>query len=186
MFVAPKAALWPNGPVSAPIAALGLYIATYVLMNLTAFAVVAFFRNAFGSEEIADYAGLIKRSPVVVVIFSLSLFSLVGIPPLAGFLGKFAIFASLAQSFTATGKTVLLVLLIVGGINTAISLFYYLRVVRVMTIDPESDSVPVRPMNVVSSFGATFLFALSIPIVTLLIYWNPLNEWTNAAARQLF
>ncbi|MFC1757241.1 NADH-quinone oxidoreductase subunit N, partial [Planctomycetota bacterium] len=81
------------------IAALGLYIVTYVIMNLSAFAVVAFFRNSFGSEEIADYSGLVKRSPIVVILFSLTLFSLVGLPPLAGFLGKFAIFASLAQSF---------------------------------------------------------------------------------------
>lgn len=168
------------------IAALGLYIATYVIMNLAAFAVVAFFRNSFGSEEISDYAGLVKRSPLIVILFSLTLFSLVGLPPLAGFLGKFAIFASLAQSFRLTGQTHLMFLLVVGAINTAISLFYYLRVVKVMTIDPESDSVPAKPMNVVSNLGAIYLFVLAIPIATLLVYLNPLNEWTQAAAQQLF
>ena len=168
------------------IAALGLYIATYVIMNLAAFAVVALFRNSFGSEEIADYAGLVKRSPVVVVLFSLTLFSLVGLPPLAGFLGKFAVFASLAQSFGESGRVHLMLLLIVGGINTAISLFYYLRVVKVMTIDPEPDDVPAKPMNVVSNLGAIYLFALAVPIVTLMVYLNPLSEWTRAAAQQLF
>ncbi len=168
------------------VAALGLYIATYVIMNLSAFAVVAFFRNSFGSEEISDYAGLVKRSPVVVILFSLTLFSLVGLPPLAGFLGKFAVFASLAQSFKASGQTHLILLLIVGGINTAISLFYYLRVVKVMTIDPEPDDVPAKTMSLVSNLGAVYLFVLAIPIVTLLVYLNPLNVWTKAAAQQLF
>ena len=124
----------------AGIAALALYIAIYLFMNLGAFAIIAFFRNALGSEEIKDYSGLIRRSPVVVVMFSVILFSLIGLPPLAGFLGKFAIFAALAQSWRITGNLFLLVLLIVGGLNTAISLFYYLRVVKVMTIDPELDS----------------------------------------------
>ena len=69
-------------------------------------------------------------------MFALILFSLVGLPPLAGFLGKFAIFASLADGWKQTGNVYLLVLLVLGGLNTAISLFYYLRVVKVMTIDP--------------------------------------------------
>ncbi|MFC1759704.1 NADH:ubiquinone oxidoreductase subunit N, partial [Planctomycetota bacterium] len=83
-------------------------------------------------------------------------------------------------------QTHLILLLIVGGINTAISLFYYLRVVKVMTIDPEPDNVPAKPMNAVSNLGAIYLFVLAIPVVTLLVYLNPLNEWTKAAAQQLF
>ena len=66
-------------------------------MNLGAFAIVAFLRNAMRSEEIADYAGLIRRSPVVVVCFSMILFSLIGLPPLAGFIGKLLIFYSLVR-----------------------------------------------------------------------------------------
>ena len=57
-------------------------------MNLGAFAVVAFLRNALHSEEISDYAGLIRQSPVVVVCFSIILFSLIGLPPFAGFSAK--------------------------------------------------------------------------------------------------
>ena len=67
--------------------------AIYLFMNLGAFAVVAFLRNAIGSEEIADYAGLIRRSPGLTVCMAIILFSLVGLPPLAGFAAKFAIFA---------------------------------------------------------------------------------------------
>ena len=168
------------------IASLGLYITTYVIMNLGAFAVIAFFRNAFGSEEIADYAGIVRRSPVVVILFTIILFSLVGLPPFAGFLGKFAIFRSLANAYEATGSFHLIALLFVGGINTAISLFYYLKVAKVMIIDPESDAAPARPLALVSSLQFAYLFLLAVPVATLLIYLDPLNKWTQAAAQQLF
>lgn len=167
------------------VAAMILYISIYLLMNLGAFAIIAFYRNALGSEEISAYSGLVRRSPVVVIMFALILFSLVGLPPLAGFIGKFAIFAALANGWTATGNGYLMVLLIVGGINTAISLFYYLRVVKVMTIDPELDTNPANT-SLVSILAGTFLALLVVPILTLLLYTNTLNEWTVAAARQLF
>ncbi len=169
------------------VGALTLYIAIYLLMNLGAFAIIAFYRNSLGSEEIKDYSGLIRQSPVVVVMFTIILFSLIGLPPLAGFLGKFAIFAALAQSWQNTGNGFLLVLLIAGGLNTAISLFYYLRVVKVMTIDPELDSaVPAASGAPISLLAGTFLALLTIPILTLLLYTNGLNEWSLAAAAQLF
>ena len=98
------------------------------------------------SEDIADYAGLIRRCPMTVICFAAILFSLIGLPPLAGFYGKFAIFASLADGYSllkGSGQGFyLMLLLVVGGINTAISLFYYLRVVKVMTIDPEPRDRP--------------------------------------------
>jgi NADH-quinone oxidoreductase subunit N len=191
MMLAIPAALAVAGrdPVAAQaaIAALALYIAIYLLMNLGAFAVIAFYRNSLNSEEIRDYAGLVRRSPVVVIMFTIILFSLVGLPPLAGFLGKFAIFAALTQSWRITGNLFLLVLLIAGGVNTAISLFYYLRVVKVMTIDSEMDSTaPTTSFSLVSLWAGTFLALLTVPILTLLLYINTLNEWTLAAARQLF
>ncbi len=70
------------------IAALVVYISIYLFMNLAAFAIVAFLRNALGSEEIADYAGLVRRSPGLTVCMAIVMFSLVGLPPLAGFQAK--------------------------------------------------------------------------------------------------
>ncbi len=166
------------------ISALALYVAVYLLMNLGAFAIIAFFRNSTGSEEIADYAGLIRRSPIMVVMFALILFSLVGLPPLAGFLGKFAIFAALVNSWKVTGDIYLFWLLVIGGVNTAISLFYYLRVVKIMTIDPESDvAATATPIPLLAG---TFVVALTLPVLTLLLYTNTLNEWTLQAAKNLF
>jgi len=171
------------------IAGLGIYIAVYLFMNLGAFAVVAFLRNAIKSEEIADYAGLIKRAPLTVVCFAAILFSLVGMPPLSGFVGKFAIFASLAEAYqavTAAGGSgfYLLLTLIFGGINTALCLFYYLRVVKVMTIDDESPSRPPLAFSEVSLPGA-FLWAITLPTALLIVSWNWLTELAMAAAKQL-
>ncbi len=171
-----------SAAAEAAVGGLAIYIAIYLFMNLGAFAVVAFLRNQMNSEEIADYAGLIKRCPGVVVCFALILFSLVGLPPLAGFIGKFAIFASLAQGFRLTSQTYLLALLIVGGMNTAISLFYYLRVVKVMTMDPEPET---RTPFAINWPQRVFVFALTVPVVILMVGWEPLVAMANAASQNL-
>jgi len=74
------------------VASLAFYVGIYLFMNLGAFAGVAYLRNALGSEQIEDYAGLVRRSPGLAVCLAIVLFSLVGLPPLAGFSAKFAIF----------------------------------------------------------------------------------------------
>ena len=170
---------------TAAVAALAIYIFTYVFMNLGAFAIVAFLRNKIGSEEIADYAGLIKQCPGIVICLALMLFSLVGLPPLAGFIGKFAIFASLADGYTATSEKYLLYLLVIGGLNTAISLFYYLRVIKTAILDDpvegrETVSLPLR------SATGIYIIVLTIPTVVLIACWNPLYDFAKAAADSLF
>ncbi len=172
------------------IAALAIYMAVYLFMNLAAFAVVALLRNAMRSEDVTDYAGLIRRSPLTVVCFAATLFSLIGLPPLSGFVGKFAIFAALVdgyQKVEAAGLPgfYLLLLLIVGGLNTAISLFYYLRVVKIMTIDDEPrDRPPLAYSDV--SLGGAFLWVITLPTALLIISWDWLSQISLAAASQLF
>jgi NADH-quinone oxidoreductase subunit N len=166
----------PDGAREA-VTALSFYVATYLFMNLGAFAAVAFLRNAMRTEEIADYAGLIRRAPGFVICFSTILLSLVGLPPLAGFAGKFLAFAALTDARMWT-------LLVIGGLNTAISLFYYLRVVKVMTIDPEPETrVPVE-VSLVSPAGV-YLALVTLPVVVLGVWWDPLNRWAQAAAERL-
>lgn len=180
LVMAPLAPATAAGAVSG----LAIYIAVYLFMNLGAFAIVAFLRNAMRSEEIADYAGLIRRCPVTVICFSLILFSLIGLPPLAGFVGKFAIFASLAEGYRLSGATHLLVLLVVGGMNTAVSLFYYLRVVKLMTIDPEpEDRMPFEYSEI--SLQSVFVCLVTAPTALLLLNWETLSRWANAAAKYL-
>jgi NADH-quinone oxidoreductase subunit N len=171
------------------IAALAIYMAVYLFMNLAAFAVIAFLRNAMRSEDLSDYAGLVRRYPLTVICFAITLFGLIGLPPLSGFIGKFAVFASLVegwQSVEATGQPgfYLLLLLLVGGINTAISLFYYLRVAKVMTIDDEPRDRPPFAYSDISLSGA-FLWLITLPTALLIVSWDWLNDITLAAARNL-
>jgi NADH-quinone oxidoreductase subunit N len=168
-------------------AALALYIVIYLFMNLGGFAIVAFVRNALRSEEIADYAGLIRRSPWMVICLAVIMFSLVGLPPLAGFLGKFAVFAALADAYVVVDRAggsgnYLLWLLIIGGVNTALSLYYYLRVVKVMTMDPEPET---RTRFSLGVFPVAYVVLLTFPLVVLIFTWRFLNDWTLEAARQL-
>lgn len=171
------------------IASLAIYVAVYLFMNLGAFAVVAFLRNAMRTEEIADYAGLVRRSPLTVICLSLILVSLIGLPPLAGFIGKFAAFAALVegwQALEAAGQpgSYLLLLLVVGGINTAISLFYYIRVVKVMTIDDEPRDRPPGTFSDVSLQGA-YLWLITLPTLGIFLTWDWLSDMAEAAARNL-
>ncbi|PQO35405.1 NADH-quinone oxidoreductase subunit N [Blastopirellula marina] len=166
------------------IAYLGLYAVIYLFMNLGAFAAVAFVRQAIGSDEIKDYAGMLRRGPTVAICLTLILVSLIGLPPLAGFIGKFAVFAAIAQAWTMTSAPFLMVLLIVGGLNTAISLFYYLRIAKVMTIDSESDDT--APMQ--QSIGMIqngYLVLVTAPLVLLMFNWDFLNAWLLEAVSQI-
>jgi NADH-quinone oxidoreductase subunit N len=178
----------PDGAERA-IASLAIYMAVYLFMNLTAFAAVALLRNTMRTEELPDFAGLIRRSPLTVICLGLTMFGLIGLPPLSGFLGKFAIFAALVDGYQTLESAglpgfFLLVLLVVGGLNTAISLFYYLRVVKVMTIDEEPrDRAPVAFSDV--SLGGAFLWLITLPTAILIVSWNWLSEISLAAARNL-
>ena len=171
------------------IASISIYLTVYLFMSLGAFAIIAFLRNAMRTEMIADYAGLIRRCPITVICFSLILFSMIGLPPLAGFIGKFAIFASLVDGYrlsAAAGEPAifLLVLLAVGGLNTAISLFYYLRIVKVMTMDPEPEDRRPFVFSDVSIQGL-YIWFLTLPTALLMLNWDVLNRWAQAAGMYL-
>lgn len=166
----------PAGAKSA-FASVAMYLAVYLFMNLGAFAMVAFVRNSLGTEQIADYAGLIRTSPGPAICFSAILLSLVGLPPLLGFVAKFAAFAAVADAGLWT-------LLFIGGLNTAVSLFYYLRVIKLMTIDPPRDEVPAAQFSL-ASLGGGFLLLMTLPLVVLIVSWSDLHAWSLAAASGL-
>jgi NADH-quinone oxidoreductase subunit N len=163
------------GQSQTAVAALAFYIGLYLFMNLGAFAGVAFLRNSLQSEAIDDYAGLIRKSPGLALCLSIILFSLVGLPPLAGFAGKFTIFAAL---FDAR----LLTVLVIGGLNTVLSLFYYLRVVKVMTLSAEPASRPAPAIGMASAPGL-YCLIVTAPVVIFGVWWNGLLAWAEAAAK---
>lgn len=158
------------------VGAMLFYVAIYLFMNLGAFAAAAFLRNALGSEQIDDYAGLVRRSPGLAICFTVLLFSLVGVPPLAGFSAKFAIFASVYQAG-------MLGLLGIGVLNTVLSLFYYLRVVRVMLLEGEPADRPAPTVPLASAPGL-YCLAVTLPLGIFFVWWG-LFDWATTAAAVL-
>ena len=110
------------------------YILVYVFSNLGAFGVVAAVANASGRENLDDYNGLYHTNPGLSIIMTLSLFSLAGIPPVAGFFGKFFL-------FTAAAEKGFFMLVFIAVVNTIISLYYYLLVVKAMFINKSENPV---------------------------------------------
>ncbi len=108
------------------------YVLVYIFSNLAAFGVVAAVSMATGKENIDDYNGLYQTNKGLSLIMMLAMFSLAGIPPLAGFFGKFFL-------FTAAARQGFYVLVIIAVLNTIISLYYYLLVVKAMFIN-KSDT----------------------------------------------
>jgi NADH-quinone oxidoreductase subunit N len=159
------------------------YLVTYLFMNLGAFAVVAFLRNVTGSEDLSAYRGMVLKAPLLTVVLAIFMLSLLGMPPLAGFAAKFQIFSVLfnaGKSYSVSdpglGYT-MYALLVIGGINTAISAVYYIKVLRVMILDRsveqlEGEVSEPLPVPAASSFYASVLAAV---IVIVGILWNPLS-----------
>ncbi|HKQ68659.1 MAG TPA: NADH-quinone oxidoreductase subunit N [Polyangiaceae bacterium] len=151
-------------------AAILFYVATYCFMNLGAFLVVmAVAERSDGDETIEAFCGLGTRSPVLAICMAVFLFSLTGLPPFAGFVGKFYIFASVVRA----GGPWNWVIAVVGVLNSVVSLFYYARVLRAMYLTPaqKTGGIEVRRL-----FGATTL-ALAVPTIALGIYWGPVYDF---------
>ncbi|HEV8063155.1 MAG TPA: NADH-quinone oxidoreductase subunit N [Gemmataceae bacterium] len=168
------------------VGAVLFYLVAYLVMNLGAFAVIAFIRNKTGSEELSTYRGLIQRSPIMAVTLGLFICSLLGLPPLVGFAAKFQIFRVLfdAGQIYATKSQMLsntmFALLIIGGINTVISLIYYVRVLKIMVIDsPVQDSETPGPISWSFPVGSVvYATVLALAVFVLGILWDPLAVYT--------
>ncbi len=166
------------------------YLATYVFMNLGAFAVVAFLRNQTGSEDLAAFRGLIYRSPGAVVLLGIFLLSLLGIPPLVGFMAKFQIFAAVFHAGREAPVPwlggVYYALLVIGGINTAVSAVYYVRVLRVMILDKSLDEVEGRvPIAVrLPAPAAAYGGFLAAVVIGLGVAWNFLAAASAQGVKQ--
>jgi NADH-quinone oxidoreductase subunit N len=132
------------------------FLAGYAMTNMGAFIAIIAISNRAGSDLISDYAGMGKRAPLLALALTLCLISLTGIPPTAGFMAKFYIFSVAVQSD-------LLWLVIIAVLNSVISAYYYLRVVKVMWFnEPTSDekvtsSVGLRVALLVSCLGVILL-----------------------------
>ena len=156
------------------LSAILFYVVVYLIMNAGAFLVVGMIANVTGGEDIESYRGLAWRGAVVpAACLAVFLLSLTGLPPFAGFIGKFFLFAAVLK---AGGAFVALVL--VAVMNSVISLYYYAKIIKIMFLDmpnPEDKTVSLG----VADFNFTLLFPLTVLTVVFGIYFSPLLKYTN-------
>ena len=119
------------------VGALSYYVLVYIVSNLAAFGVIQAIENATGKVEMTDYNALYKTNPKLSFAMMLAMFSLGGIPPFAGFFSKFFIFSSALEQ----GSVAIYVLVLIALINTIISLYYYLLVVKAMFINDNDNPI---------------------------------------------
>ncbi len=158
------------------------YILVYIFSNLGAFGVIQAIGNKSGKLNMDDYKGLHKSNPWLAFAMTLAMFSLAGIPPFAGFFSKILIFTSV----TASNSMALYMLVLIALINTIISLYYYLLVVKAMWIAPEDPVVPAFRSACSERFGMWICVAgiVFIRLVSPIYGW--LSEMSNLDASQLF
>ncbi|MBR2119660.1 MAG: NADH-quinone oxidoreductase subunit NuoN [Pseudomonadota bacterium] len=152
-----------------------VYIAIYVAMTLGTFSIIlAMKRNGRAVETISDFAGLSRTNPLLAFFFAMFLFSLAGIPPLAGFFAKFYV-------FLAAIKAGLFTLAVIGVVTSVVGAFYYLTIVKVMYFDePKEAMEPMRvELRVVLAVAGTFT-------ILFFVYPAPLVNAAAAAAKSLF
>ena len=157
---------------AAGIASIFFYVITYCFMNLGAFLVVmAIAEKNGGDETIGAFKGLGRRAPVLAIVMLIFLVSLAGLPPMAGFIGKFYIFAALLRA----GGVWNWVVAVVGVLNSVVSLFYYARIMRAMYLEKGATT---EPTNVRRLFGATTV-VLAVPTLILGVYWAPVYDFVS-------
>ena len=155
--------------------AMLFYLVVYLIMNIGAFLVVIIVSNQLNSEEIDAYTGLGWRAPFLAAAMTVFLFSLTGIPPTAGFIGKFYLFAAIFS------KDEFYWLAIVGILNSVVSLYYYARIIKAMFLVDN----PGLPRLKISPLHTTLLSVLVVPTILFGIYWAPLAEFVARSLKFL-
>ncbi len=148
--------------------AILFYLIIYMIMNFGAFWVIISMTDKLGSDEISAFKGLGYRAPYSAVALAIFLFSLTGLPPLAGFIGKVYLFAAVI-------KGQWYVLAVLGVLNSVISLYYYANVVRAMFL----ESAPVQEAVPTTVYDKVLVTVLLIPTLLFGIYWSPVASLTS-------
>ena len=154
---------------------IAIYLATYLAMSVGAWGcILAMRRQQRMVEDIADLAGLSRSNPGLAAAFAIFMFSMAGIPPLAGFFGKFYVFLAAVNAGLYT-------LAVIGVLTSAVGAFYYIRIVKVMYFDEAGDAFdrPVgRELSWVIGIAAAFT-------LLFFVYTGPVLDGADAASRSL-
>jgi NADH-quinone oxidoreductase subunit N len=152
-----------------------VYMAIYVTMTLGAFAVILSMRRATGMVETIDQlAGLSRTNPTMAFFLAMLLFSMAGVPPLAGFFAKFYV-------FLAAIKAGLYVLAVIGVLASVVGAYYYLAIIKIMYFDDAVEGFYAMPVELRVVLTICGLFN-----VLFFLYPGPLVGAASAAARSLF
>jgi NADH-quinone oxidoreductase subunit N len=146
------------------ITAILIYFMAYAITNLGAFFVVMLIANKIGSEELDDYKGIGYSTPFLGVSLAIFLVSLTGLPPTAGFVGKLYLFIALVDAK-------MIVVAVIALLNTVVSLYYYIKVLKCMFLDKAENEIP----EFSASYGAlTLVFCIAAPVIIFGLYFTPL------------
>lgn len=151
--------------------AILFYGMTYLFMTLVAFYIVSFVSDKYQNDHFERFNGLIFRYPFMAVMMVIVMFSLAGIPPLSGFVAKFNILSALVDSK-------MYVLAVIAGLNSVVSLYYYLKIVRLMVFKDADASDRLPGFGFQNQF---IVVALTIPVVALGLFWSNLMGFASGA-----
>jgi NADH-quinone oxidoreductase subunit N len=155
--LAPAADSWTTG-----LNGVLLYLFAYLFTNMGAFAVVIAVENKTGSAELSAFAGLVRRSPLLTGAMFVFLLSLIGIPPTGGFMGKLFVFGAAIQRQ-------MILLAVVGIINSVISVYYYFAIMRQMVLESAEDETKLQPSR---GLQITVLVSL-VMVLAISLYAEP-------------
>jgi NADH-quinone oxidoreductase subunit N len=173
-MLAPFAVYGTNGVNELALTTIVTYLIIYMVMNIGAFAVVITMARRTGSADITSFAGMRQYALGLSGAMILFLFSLAGIPPLAGWYAKFGIFSVLASSGSWWGYSLALIV----GVNSVIALFYYARVAKVMWMEDAPDG-DLSPVKVPVSLG-TVLVVTAVATVAIGIYPGLVTRFSDS------
>ncbi len=142
------------------------FVLIYIFSNLAAFGVVQSISSQTGKENMKDYEGLYRTNPKLSLVMMLGLFSLAGIPPVAGFFGKFFL-------FTAAASKGYYLLVFLAVVNVTISLYYYLLVIRAMFLRTSEDAIPYFKNKIYMRLG----LIITVVGILLLGVYSPVYDY---------
>jgi len=148
-----------------------IYLLAYLFMNLGAFLVVTLIHNQDGTFDLRDYPGLYRRAPFLTAAMAIFLLSLMGIPPLVGFMGKLYVFAAIIER-----GPVFYWYAVVAAVNAAVAAYYYARVLKTMIIDAGNEERPAFSLLAIDQLAILFLVAAN---VLPLLWWSQVEGWAR-------
>ncbi|MGZ3789096.1 MAG: NADH-quinone oxidoreductase subunit N [Bacteriovorax sp.] len=138
------------------------YGITYLFMTLVAFYITSIVQDKYGNDHFDRFQGLIYRYPFMAIMMTLVMFSLTGLPPLAGFVAKFNIISALLNSKYYT-------LAIILALNSVISAYYYLKIVRLMTLKTQESNETIEGFGFLNQL---IIVSMTAPVLVLGIFWE--------------